>query len=576
VVTVSNVSQLMSALQSAHAGDTIKLAAGTYSGVQLNNLNFSSAVTITSADTSHPAVLSGLGMSSSSGINFDHVGMTMVGVSDPYYAFRMYDTQNVSFNAVNVTGSTTIAPGNQASGFYIVGGGGISFTNSTFQDMNSAIVAQTNGLTVTNSTFTQLDKGGIELGGTSNVSISGNTFTNFIGTAGTHQDAIQIFTQGTTAAASNISIVNNTISRGDGTVIQGIFIRDETGVMPYHNVTITGNQVAGEAWDSIVVASDVTGVLNVSNNTVTSWTGNDLEGGTGIQNFTGQINLVGDFSGAQVTETGNVAQGYTTGDSSATPNGNVQIGAIQAVSSLAGEVAGGVTAIAAQVATVEQGAVHGNLLTGATGGSLYLADVGVGSNPQQALSAGTNTINGAYGVLTVNSDGTYTYTETANGLVAGQAYSEHFTTTVANSAGQGTSSTLDISFTGASVGDGGVDTMMGGAGATTLSGFGAGSTLTAGVGKDTFEFDTLSQGAVSSTPTLIKSFKTGDVVDLSHLDPNFHIVSQFDGHAHELMVQQIGGGNWMVYGDTTGAGVANFEIHLTNVQSPLMASNFHL
>ena len=80
----------------------------------------------------------------------------------------------------------------------------------------------------------------------------------------------------------------------------------------------------------------------------------------------------------------------------------------------------------------------------------------------------------------------------------------------------------------------------------------------------------------NATPTLIKSFKTGDVVDLSHLDPNFHIVSQFDGHAHELMVQQIGTGNWMVYGDTTGAGVANFEIHLTNVQSPLMAGNFHL
>jgi VCBS repeat-containing protein len=582
-VTVNSAAQLMSALASAHAGDTIQLAAGTYTQLVLNNLNFSSAVTITSADSSHPAVLAGLKVTSSSGLTFNNVEMTTLGSGDAYYAFRISDSSNIAFNQVNAHGDPTQAPSTQLTGFLFQGDTGVSITNSTLHDMDSGLVADNNvGLTVSNNTFSNLSKGGVEMGGSSNVLINNNTFTNFHVGAGVHADAIQSYTSSATTAASNIIVTNNLFARGAGDPVQGIFIQDETGVQPYHNLTIANNTVLGGMWNSIYVNSDVTGTLNVSNNLATSWAGADAQQATttGVNpttNFQAGVILDGNFAGAQVTETGNTAQYYISNGATVTPPaGNTQVGAINAVTNLQ-DLHTAVTAAAAATSLMEHTTITGNVLTGATGGQLYLADVGAGANAQQAVGANGLTLAGTYGNLTVHADGSYSYTETHDNLTVGQTYVDHFTTTVANESGQGTSSTLDVMVQGSGVGDGGADMIVGGAGTEVMSGFGAGTNLYSGTGQDTYQINSVSQSTPGAYSQII-GYKAGDIIDLSQLDPNFHIVTKFDGHAHEVVVAQIGAGNWEVYADTTGSGTANFQLHVLTATTSTMltADSFHL
>ena len=580
-MTVNSVAGLTAALKTATAGETIALAAGNYSGVALNGVHFNQAVTITSADPTHEAVLVGLKVTGSSGLAFNDIGMTTVGSTDPYYAFRVSSSQNISFNDVNAYGASTVAPGSQLTGFYISGSNGVSITNSTIHDMNGGIDAsQDQNLTFSNNSFYALSKGGIGISADNNVVASGNTFTNFTVANGTHSDAIQVFTAGTTVGSSNVTITDNTMTRGTGNAFQGVFVKDETGVTPYSNLTITNNTVIGGMWNSIYVNAAVTGVLNVSNNMAASWAGIDVSSAAAgattypTANFLGSVELTGNFSGAQLTEVGNVAQGYITNQiSGVAPTGNTMIGAIAPVTNLA-QLQTMVTAVAAQSAVVEHGTVAGNVLTGATGGTLDIADIGVGTGAQHAVGSGGATVWGAYGTLTINPDGSYNYVETKSGLVAGQAYDEHFSTTIANVSGQATASTLDVIVSGSAVGDGGKDMIYGGAGAQTFSGFGAGSYLVSGSGPDTFQFDKLAQ-ATPTNQTTIQQFKAGDTIDLSHVDPLFHLVSKWNGTPDELSIQQVSAGNWEVYGNTTGAGT-NFQIHVTGTAGALIADSFHL
>src|SRR5262249_34324176 len=95
-VTVSSTSALIAALKAAHPGDTIKLAAGTYSSVVIQKLSFSSPVTITSADSNHPAVLTGLNVVGSNGLKF--TGLVFSPPSGTHNPFQVNNSQNISFD----------------------------------------------------------------------------------------------------------------------------------------------------------------------------------------------------------------------------------------------------------------------------------------------------------------------------------------------------------------------------------------------------------------------------------------------------------------------------------------------
>ncbi len=82
----------------------------------------------------------------------------------------------------------------------------------------------------------------------------------------THPDAIQFLTSGETAGVHDIVITDNVIDRGSGSAVQGIFMTDQVGTLPYQNVTISGNMLVGTMYNGIMVNDGIN--LNISNNTV--------------------------------------------------------------------------------------------------------------------------------------------------------------------------------------------------------------------------------------------------------------------------------------------------------------------
>ncbi len=282
------------------------------------------------------------------------------------------------------------------------------------------------------------------------------------------------------------------------------------------------------------------------------------------------------FSAATAGSSSSTATNTNTTPTSAASAAAASAAAATAAAAAAATTAAAPVAVAQTSSLIEHATVTGNALTGDTGTGLSLVSVGIGTDVQHAVTAGGTTFVGQHGSLTINPDGSYAYVELRDALTAGTVWDDHFTITVAAANGKQSSTTLDFIVTGSPTGNGGVNYITGGASATTISGFGAGSQLTSGVGADTFVFNSIGQSTLANE-TLIKGFKSGDIIDLSAIDPAFQVVSQFDGHAHELMLAHIGNGNWQVEGDTTGLGAPTFAIHVfTAASANLSAASFHL
>jgi len=111
VLTVSNAAQFNAAMASAHAGDTIKMAAGDYGDVVIKSKNFATDITITSADPTHAATFHTLSLVTSSGIDFKGINVTMTPTATTLSfspAVKITDSSNISFIGGAVTGGKAV------------------------------------------------------------------------------------------------------------------------------------------------------------------------------------------------------------------------------------------------------------------------------------------------------------------------------------------------------------------------------------------------------------------------------------------------------------------------------------
>jgi len=274
-VLVNSTSGLEAALAGAQAGDTVFLAPGTYSGLYIANVNPGGTVNITSQSASSEAVLQNFTVANSSNLDFSNLEFSTVGSTDPTYAYRISNDQNIQFNSLFVHGAIGADPNTAITAFLLRESANVSITNSNFEYLLTGVTQlNDNGLVFSGNNLQYLAGDGIDGGGSSNVQILNNYETNAVAdTVGVHPDFIQFQTAGTASAASNIIIENNTFVRGGGAPVQGVFIGDDTGVMPFQNVTISGNVVAGGMYNGI----DVTGAnqVNISGNVVAGYS--DME-----------------------------------------------------------------------------------------------------------------------------------------------------------------------------------------------------------------------------------------------------------------------------------------------------------
>jgi hypothetical protein len=267
---VADASSLLSAFNSAHGGDTIALAPGDYGNVTLENRQFSTAVNITSQDPSQAAMFTGLIMRNDKGLNVSHMEFNLAGETIPT-PFIVNQSSNISLSYLNVHGSLDGNPQDDTSAMMVQNSTNVQVTNSEFQQAQFGLAHfDDQQLLVSGNSFHDIRCDGVHGHGSSYVTISDNTFTDFypigtVATGGDHPDAIQFFTLNTSVKAHDLTVTGNTIVRGDGAAIQGIFFDDEVGNLPFQNVSITNNTVIGETYNGISVyhAANVTASGNL-------------------------------------------------------------------------------------------------------------------------------------------------------------------------------------------------------------------------------------------------------------------------------------------------------------------------
>jgi hypothetical protein len=266
IVQIDNGSALLSALKTAHAGDQILLAGGDYGRLRIEGVHIDGQVTITSADPNDPAVFQYLSISQSQGLTLTGLEFN---VAPGSLGVGVGGSNDIHFDNLQVHGAM--------DGEYTLDGGGmtvrnstnVSISNSTFHDLGSGIThIDGNGLVLSNNSFHDLRSDGIHGTRSSNVTITDNTFTDFHPQGADHPDAIQFWTTDD-AATAHITVTGNTITRGDGSKIQGIFLGDESGG-GYQDVTITDNAVIGGMYHGIRLVNGDGAV--VSDNLVVGYT----------------------------------------------------------------------------------------------------------------------------------------------------------------------------------------------------------------------------------------------------------------------------------------------------------------
>lgn len=282
----------MQAVAHAAGGDIIKLAAGTYSNISLQGVNIPKGITITSADPLHQAVLTDIKISKCSGLTLQ--GMNLTNTQNADLPFQVMNSSNIVMDNLNIAGSGNSVAAMNARLMIVRGSSNVQVTNSEFSyGWHGLSMLNNNQVTIENNYFHDLRTDGVRGGGNSNLSILANVFSSFHPQGADHPDAIQLWTSNTSQSSSNILIQENVISRGTGTPIQGIFMRDITGHLPFLNVTVSNNIVEGSRFNGIAVSGVKGG--SVINNVVQAYT--DYSSGIQMQGVTGVT-----FTGNQATK----------------------------------------------------------------------------------------------------------------------------------------------------------------------------------------------------------------------------------------------------------------------------------
>jgi Ca2+-binding RTX toxin-like protein len=248
--SVNSTAALVTALSQAKSGDVVTVASGTYSNVAIKNLQVAGNVTITSASPDKPAVFTDLLVRNSSGLTFQN--LELAAGANAALPFQVTSSSNIVLDRLDVHGTLNGSSHDDGQLMIVRSSKNVVVSNSEFQQASNALAHLDNdGLTIVNNSFHDLRIDGVRGGGTSNLLISNNYFTNFYPKMGTrdangdHPDAIQLWTTNTKASASNITITDNLVVRGDGLPVQGIFFRDQVGNLPFKNVLVSGNTVIG-------------------------------------------------------------------------------------------------------------------------------------------------------------------------------------------------------------------------------------------------------------------------------------------------------------------------------------------
>lgn len=550
-ILVMNVAGLNAAISAAKAGDTIKLAPGNYGDITINSKNYATDVTIKSLDANNPAEFRSLLISKSSGITIDNVDIELTPTATTTTAnsaLRISNSSDITFRGGEIHGGDAVSgvletattldkTGNvigrpTGRGVTVEWSKDVKIEASEISHFHKGIALNaSSGVSITDNNIHDVRTGMIS-GVADNLYIEGNTLSGshpWNWGAGDHADFIHLWTVTTqTGATSNITIVNNEITQGDGVAILGIYLDDNNNGKGFTNVNVSGN---------LLVNGNSQGVRfeNVSNsqvhdNTFLQSSGSSKEApGIYLTAGTHHVDVAGNL-------TGYVADVQNTNGAYIHDNVLIQGGDVNQAGYY-------------DEATIQQAIA---LTDASAAKNLVLVAV---DDHEDATISGAATAAPAAETLTVDTDlgAKLTAKSGANHILTGAAGGDSLT-------GLGGNDSLS--------GNGGNDVLNGGGGADSMSG---------GAGSDTFNFDGkyLTDGQVD----VIFDFSSaqGDKIKVHSIDANMNttatneaftfIGNQAFHHTAGELRYEVKGADAFVMGDVNGDGMADFQIKLVGVGS---------
>jgi VCBS repeat-containing protein len=161
----------------------------------------------------------------------------------------------------------------------------------------------------------------------------------------------------------------------------------------------------------------------------------------------------------------------------------------------------------------------------------------------QAVVAGGTVVNGGFGQLTINPDGSYTYVANQEGLIIGQVVTDKFDYTVSDPGGATSTAQLTVTITGSATGDANANIIISDGLGHTLTGRGGADTLIGAGGADIFAYEAIGDSTLAAYDT-ITDFAHG--VDTLRLTPlmtaSTKLTLATDGTNQFLYIDQNGDG----------------------------------
>jgi hypothetical protein len=273
IYSVSNVTQLTAALAAAAGGDRIELAGGNYGFMTPKN-QFSSDVTIVSANPANPAFFTGINIKTASHLIFDGILFDYTYASGDPSTLRKFDINSSSF----ITIRNSIFSGDTASGGSGTGFGlSVWFSDNIVIEHNECLVwgraigvHESNNVAIRGNNIHSFSGDAIQMSGVVGMMIEDN-WIHAAASPLSHDDMIQLFNPAGGTRSENITIRGNFLDVGTGESVQLIFMGNESiglgfDARAYRDILIEDNVIYGAFVHGISVG-EADGLV-VQNNTL--------------------------------------------------------------------------------------------------------------------------------------------------------------------------------------------------------------------------------------------------------------------------------------------------------------------
>lgn len=252
-VIITERDQLWNTVKAAKSGDVIALATGVYSDLKLQKFRFDGTVTITSLDKTKPALLTDINVQDCAGLVFTDLEL-LVEPERGSEPFKFTRCERLTLTALSVHGSLDGDSSNDTSGMNIRSSSDVLMMNCRFVQLANGVTQLDNSrIRFAENIFFQIRMDAIRGGGSSDLLIEDNWFSDFQPLKADHGDAVQVWTTNTSKSAERITIRRNVVVQGQGGAVQGIFVTMQTSHR-YQVVEITDNLIIGGLTNAITVA----------------------------------------------------------------------------------------------------------------------------------------------------------------------------------------------------------------------------------------------------------------------------------------------------------------------------------